>query len=96
MYVLLDFQNTISFKACALTLTLTTSIAFNKAVQPCHAGLERVQSLNYIVTGPRVDPFAGISVAVNLPNDEAEMESDPVKVNSDDSGSDAEYIDIEH
>ena len=32
---------------------------------------------------------------VNL-NDEAEMESDPVKVISDDSGSDAEDIDIEH
>ena len=29
-------------------------------------------------------------------NDEAEMESDPVKVISDDSGSDAEDIDIEH
>ena len=66
-----------------------------KADQPCHAGLERLQSLNDIVTGPRTDRFAGISVAVNL-NDEAEMESDPVNVISDDSGSDAEDIDIEH
>ena len=32
---------------------------------------------------------------INL-NDEAEIESDPVKVISDDSGSDAEDIDIEH
>ena len=66
-----------------------------KADQPRHAGLERRQSLNDIVTGPRADSFAGISVAANL-NDEAEMESDPVKVNSDDSGSDAEDIDIEY
>ena len=72
----------------------TTSIAF-KADQPCHAGLERLQSFDDIVTGPRADPFAGISVAVNL-NDEAEMESDPLKVISDDSGSDAKDIDIEH
>ena len=57
------------------------------ADQHCYAGLDRLQSLNDIVTGPRADPFAGISVAVNL-NDEAEMESDP--------GSDVEYIDIEH
>ena len=42
-----------------------------KADQPCHTGLERLQSLNDIVTGPRTDRFAGISVAVNL-NDEAE------------------------
>ena len=33
--------------------------------------------------------------SVNL-NDEAEMESDQVKVISDDSGSDTEDIDIEH
>ena len=49
---------------------------------------------NDIVTGPRADPFAGISVAVNL-NDEAEMEFDPDKVFSNDSGSDAEDTDIE-
>lgn len=48
-----------------------------------------------IVTGPRTNPFAGISIAVNL-NDEAEMDSDPVKVISNDSGSDTEDIDIEH
>ena len=65
------------------------------ADQHCYAGLDRLQSLNDIVTGPHTDPFAGISVAVNL-NDEAEMESDPVKVISDDSGSDAKNIDIEH
>ena len=97
MYVLLDFQNTISFKACALTIpndgSQDNNIHYFKADQPCHAGLERLQSLNYIVTGPRVDLFAGISVAVNL---KSEMESDPVKVISDDSGSDAEDIDIEH
>ena len=50
--------------------------------------------LDDIVTGPRADPFVGISVAVNL-NDEAKMESDPVKVISDDSGSDAVDIDID-
>ena len=100
MYVLLDFQNTISFKACALTIPndivkTTTSIAFNKADLPCHAGLERLQSLNDIITGPRADSFARISVAVNL-NDEAVRESDPLKVISDNSASDAEDIDIEH
>ena len=57
--------------------------------------MERLQSLNDIVIGSRADPFAGISVAVNL-IDEAEMKSDPVEVISDDSGSDAEDIDIEH
>ena len=95
---MLDFQNTISFKACALTIlndgSQDNNIHYFKADQPCHAGLERLQSLNDIVTGPRVDPFAGISVAVNL-NDEAEMEFDPVKVISDDSGSVAEDVDIE-
>ena len=49
-----------------------------KADKPCHAGLERLQSLNDIVAGPRADSIAGISVEVNL-NDEAEMESDKVK-----------------
>ena len=78
-----------------MVVKTTTSIAFNKADQPCHAGLERLQSLNDIVTGLRADPFAGISVAINL-NDEPEMESDPAKVISDDSGSDAEDIDFEH
>jgi len=43
----------------------------------------------------RADPFAGISVAVNL-HDGAKKESDPVKTMSDNSGSDAEDIDIEH
>ena len=87
------------FKACALTIpndgSQDNNIHCFKADQHRHAGLERLQSLNDIITGPRVDPFAGTSVAVNL-NDEAEMESDPVKVISDDSGSDAEDIDIEH
>ena len=89
-----------AFKACALTIpndgSQDNNIHCFKADQPCHAGLERLQSLNDIVTGPRVDSFAGISNAVNLPNDEAEMEFDPVKVISDDSGSDAKDIDIEH
>ena len=88
-----------SFKACALTIPTDGSQDNNihcfKADQPCHAGLEKLQSLNDIVTGPRANPFAGISVVVNL-NDEAEMEYDPVNVISDDSGSDAEDIDIEH
>ena len=53
------------------------------------------KGLNDIVTGPRNNPFAGISVAVNL-NDEAEMEFDPMKVSTDDSGSYAEDIDIQH
>ena len=57
--------------------------------------LEKLQSLNDVVTGPHADPFAGISVAVNL-NVEAEMDSDPVNVIRDDSGSDAKDIDIEH
>ena len=92
---MLDFQNTISFKACALTIPNDGSQDNNMADQPRHTGLERLQSLNDNVTGPHADPFAGISVAVNL-NDEAEMESDPVKVISDDSGSDAKDIDIEH
>ena len=95
---MLDFQNTISFEACALTIpndgSQDNNIHCFKADQPCHAGMERLQSLN-IVTGPGADRFAGISDAVNL-NDEAERESDPVKVISDDSGSDVEYIDIEH
>ena len=99
MYVLLDFQNTIAFKACALTIPNDGSQDKNihcfKADQLCHTVLERLQSLNDIVSGPHTDPFAGISVAVNL-NDEAEMEFDPVKVISDDSGSDAKDIDIEH
>ena len=55
----------------------------------------KLQSVNDIVAGPRADPFAGISVAVNL-HDEAEMESDPVTVISNDLGFDAEDIDIEH
>ena len=96
---MLDFQNTISFKACALTIpndgSQDNNIHCFKGDQTCHAGLERLQSLNDIVAGPRADSIAGISVVVNL-NDEAEMESDPVKVISDDSGSDVEYIDIEH
>jgi len=75
-----------SFKACALTIPTDGSQDNFEADQPCHAGLEKLQFLNDIVTGPRADPFAGISVAVNL-NDEAEMESDPVKVISDDSDS---------
>ena len=86
------------FKACALTIPTDGSQDNNihcfKADQPCHAGLEKLQSLNDIITGPCADPFAGISVVVNL-NDEAEMESDPVKVISDDSDSDTEDIDIE-
>ena len=90
------FQNTISFKACALTIlndgSLDNNIHCFTADQSCHAGLERLQSLNDIVTGPRAHPFAGISVAVNL-NNEAEMESDPDKVISDDSGSDAADVD---
>ena len=87
------------FEACALAIpndgSQDNNIHCFKADQPRHAGLERLQSLNDIVTGPRTDPFAGISVAVNL-NDEPEMEFDPVKVISDDSGSNAEDIDIEH
>ena len=62
------------------------------ADQPCQAGLKRLQSLNDIITGPHANPFALISIAVSL-NDEAQMESDPVKVISDYSGSDAEDID---
>ena len=73
-----------AFKACALTIPNDGSQDNNMADQPCYAGLERLQSLNHIVTGPRAHPFAGISVAVNL-NDEAEMEFDPVKVISDGS-----------
>ena len=83
------------FEACALTIPNDGSQDNNMADQPRHAGLERLQSLKDIVTGPRAHLFAGISVVVNL-NDEAEMESDPVKAISDDSGSDVEYIDIEH
>lgn len=88
-----------SFKSCALTIpndgTQDNNIHRFKADQPCHAGLEKLQSLTDIVTAPRADSFAEISVAVNL-NDQAEMEFDPAKVISDDSGSDAEDIGIEH
>ena len=100
MHILLDFQNTnLAFKACAFTIpndgSQDNNIHCFKTDQPCHAGLERLQSLNDIVTGPGADRFAGISVSVNL-NDEAEMKFGPVKVISDDSASDAEDIDIEH
>ena len=54
LYVLLDFQNTISFEACALTIpndgSQDNNIHCFKADQPCHAGMERLQSLNDIVT----------------------------------------------
>jgi len=49
--------------------------------------LEKLQSLTDIVKAPCANTFAGISVAVNL-EDEAEMESDPVNLISDDLGSD--------
>ena len=55
-------------------MVVKTTPSIVKANQPCHAGLESLQSLNDIVTGPRADPFAGISVAVNL-NDEAQVMS---------------------
>ena len=77
-----------------MVVKTTTSIAL-RLINLVMPGWRRYSLSNYIVTGLRVDPFAVISVAVNL-NDEAEMESDPVKVINDDSGSDAEDIDIEH
>ena len=67
-----------------MALKTTTSIA--------------LRLINLVMPGWRsysADPFAGISTAINL-DDEAEMESDPVKVVSDDSGSNAKDIDIEH
>jgi len=88
-----------SFKSCALTIpnngTQDNNIHCFKADRPHHAGIEKLHSLTDIVTAPRADPFAEISVAVNL-DDQAEMEFDPAKVIIDDSGSDAEDIDIEH
>ena len=76
-----------------MVVKTTTSIAL-RLINLVMPGRRGCSLLNDIVTGPRTDPFAGISVAVNL-NDEAEMEFDPVKVISDDSGSVAEDVDIE-
>ena len=59
-----------------MVVKTTTSIAL-RLINLVMPGWRRYSLSNYIVTGLRVDPFAVISVAVNL-NDEAEMESDPV------------------
>ena len=93
------FNSKLEILQCALTIpndgTQDNNIHCFKTDQPRHAGLEKLQSLTDIVTALRADQFPGISVAANL-DDEAEMESDPVKVISDDSGSNVEHIDIEH
>lgn len=87
-----------SFKSCALTCAIDGSqgntIHCFKPDQPCHAGLEKLQSLTDVITAARANPFADISIAVNG-KDDAEVESDSSRL-TEDSSSDAEDIDIEN
>ena len=75
-----------SFKSCALTCAIDGSqdntIHCFKADQPCHAGLEKLQSLTDVVTAARANPFADIPMAFNV-EDDTEVKSDPARLIED-------------